>query len=138
MNCLLFIMPANMAMNILGMPVHVDYYSIHDPVNGTVRWAPHNNSPKDTIQEGPVPPPNRLLKAGEPGPDPTILLLLILVAAGICYGCIFLWKEWLYQRMVDAGYSKSIIKLLSGVYFLTAALFTVYAIWPVVIVLISN
>lgn len=48
-NCLLFIMPANMAMNILGMPVHVDYYTIHDPVKGTVRWAPHNNSPKDTI-----------------------------------------------------------------------------------------
>lgn len=48
-NCLLFIMPANMAMNILGMPVHVDYYTIHDPVKGTVNWAPHNNSPKDTI-----------------------------------------------------------------------------------------
>ena len=46
-NCILFIMPANMAMNILGMPLHVDYYSVHNPVNGTVGWAPHSNSPKD-------------------------------------------------------------------------------------------
>eukprot|EP00354_Favella_ehrenbergii_P002270 CAMPEP_0170451058 /NCGR_PEP_ID=MMETSP0123-20130129/420_1 /TAXON_ID=182087 /ORGANISM="Favella ehrenbergii, Strain Fehren 1" /LENGTH=85 /DNA_ID=CAMNT_0010712611 /DNA_START=1257 /DNA_END=1517 /DNA_ORIENTATION=- len=85
-----------MAMNILGMPVHVDYYTIHDPVAGTVQWAPHNRSPKTTVQSGQVPAPDRLLKVGEPGPDPVTFLLLLLLAAGICYGAIFLWKEWLY------------------------------------------
>ena len=48
-NCILYIMPANMAMNILGMPVHVDYYSMHDPVAGTVQWAPHSTSPKSAV-----------------------------------------------------------------------------------------
>jgi len=64
-DCLLFIMPANMAMNILGMPVHVDYYTIHDPVTGTVNWAPHNNSPKDTIPSSDIPTPDRLLTVAE-------------------------------------------------------------------------
>ena len=90
-NCLLFIMPANMAMNILGMPIHVDYYTIHDPVAGTVNWAPHYKSPKKTVQSGPVPPPDRLILAGEPGPDPLTLVFLLIIAAGVCYGAIMLW-----------------------------------------------
>ena len=30
--CIFFIMPVNLPMNILGMPLYVDYYTIHDPV----------------------------------------------------------------------------------------------------------
>ena len=60
-SCLLFVMPANMAMNILGMPVHVDYYTVHDPVKGTVDWAPHYKSPKADVQVGPVPRGDKVL-----------------------------------------------------------------------------
>lgn len=45
-DCMLFIMPANIGMNILGMPLHVDYYTVHDPESGTVSWAPHRDSAK--------------------------------------------------------------------------------------------
>ena len=48
-NCLLFIMPANTGMNILGMPLHVDYYTVFDADEGTVSWAPHRDSPKGPI-----------------------------------------------------------------------------------------
>ena len=54
-SCILFVMPMNSPMNILGMPVHVDYYTIHDPVTGLVTWAPHSNSPKGDIVKGAVP-----------------------------------------------------------------------------------
>ena len=51
--CILWITPANMAMNILGMPVYADYYSMHDPKKGTVDWAPHYKSPKsDVVRTG--------------------------------------------------------------------------------------
>ena len=96
-NCLLFIMPANMAMNILGMPVHVDYYSIHDPVRGTVNWAPHNASLKETVQVGEVPPPSRLIGAGDAPADPIIELLLLVIGAGIAFGAIFIWEKSLYN-----------------------------------------
>jgi hypothetical protein len=130
-NCLLFIMPANMAMNILGMPVHVDYYTIHDPVAGTVNWAPHYRSPKGTVQSGPVPDPDKLINAGSPGPNPITLVLILVLTAGICYGSIQLWRHWLYSEMTKNNMSKNIIKLISGSYFMTVALFTVYAIWPI-------
>ena len=50
--CILFIMPVNSPMNIIGMPVFVDYYSIHDPTTGNVSWAPHTNSPKGDLEAG--------------------------------------------------------------------------------------
>lgn len=55
-----------MAMNILGMPVHVDYYMINDPVKGTVEWAPHYNSPKSDLVRTKRPNKNQILKAIEP------------------------------------------------------------------------
>ena len=48
-DCMLFIMPMNSAMNILGMPVHVDYYTVHEPFTGQVHWAPHAESTKSDI-----------------------------------------------------------------------------------------
>jgi len=53
--CILYIMPTNMPMHILGMPVFVDYYSVHEPLTGAVHWTPHTTSPKDTVQTGPIP-----------------------------------------------------------------------------------
>jgi len=40
--------------------------------------------------------------------------------------------------MVDASLDKCVIKLISGTYFLTIALFTVYAVWPVVAELLKS
>lgn len=51
-DCILFIMPVNSPMNILGMPVFVDYYSIHDAKTGNVSWAPHTNSVKSDLEAG--------------------------------------------------------------------------------------
>ena len=33
-DCVLLIMPTQMPISILGMPLHVDYYTMHDPVTG--------------------------------------------------------------------------------------------------------
>lgn len=54
--CILFVLPVNLPMNILGMPLLVDYYSIHDPQTGTIGIAPHNASNKANISSGPIPP----------------------------------------------------------------------------------
>ena len=54
--CILFILPIDLAMNILGMPLLVDYYSIHDPIKGTIGIAPHSASNKANVSSGPIPP----------------------------------------------------------------------------------
>ena len=48
-SCMLFITPASTGMNILGMPLHVDYYTVHDPSTGKVSWAPHKDSAKGRV-----------------------------------------------------------------------------------------
>jgi hypothetical protein len=53
--CILFIMPVDSPINILGMPLFIDYYSIHDPITGIISWAPHSNSNKGEIQLGIIP-----------------------------------------------------------------------------------
>ena len=62
--CILFIFPTNSPMHILGMPVFVDYYSVHEPLTGKVLWAPHTNSPKSTVVSGPI-PTGKFLTLGE-------------------------------------------------------------------------
>ena len=39
-------------MNILGMPLLMDYYSIHDAEAGTIGWAPHSKSNKLPVRSG--------------------------------------------------------------------------------------
>ena len=63
-------------MNILGMPVHVDYYTMHDPVRGTVDWAPHYKSPKSDVVRTSTPSKDKQLKAVAPQQvQPTSILL---------------------------------------------------------------
>ena len=62
-DCILFILPINSPMNILGMPMHVDYYSVHEPLTGKVTWAPHSASPKSNVPVTPL-PSEKVLRAG--------------------------------------------------------------------------
>ena len=66
--CIFFIMPANTAMNILGMPLFVDYYTIHDPIAGTVGFAPHTTSLKKDLLPG-TPSTTQFLQVGQMSQD---------------------------------------------------------------------
>ena len=45
-------MPVNMAMNVIGMPAFVDYYTIHNPTNGIIGFVPTSQSLKTKLQKG--------------------------------------------------------------------------------------
>ena len=51
-------------MNIIGMPLFTDYYSIHDPITGTVSWAPHSASTKANVKTGTTPSSKQYLEVG--------------------------------------------------------------------------
>ena len=61
--CLFFIRPINLPMNILGMPLLVDYYSIHNPDTGVIGFAPHTASKKSSITSANVPSSENQLKS---------------------------------------------------------------------------
>lgn len=131
--CILWILPTNMPMHILGMPVFVDYYSIHDPVAGTVDWAPHTNSPKDTVLSGPVPTEQFLVVGEVEQQSTTDMLIEYAMAAVVCYGAIYYWQTSVYPWLILAenAYSEQQVKLFSGGYFFTVAIFYYYVIHPV-------
>ena len=96
-----------MAMHILGMPVFVDYYSVHEPLTGAVHWAPHTNSPKDTIVSGPI-PTEKFLTIGEVEQQSTVgLLIEYAFAAAACYIGIYYWQESIYPQLISDEYAFS-------------------------------
>ena len=60
--CTLLIKPIQLSINTLGMPIYLDYYTIHDPVTGKITVGPHTGSEKESIKSGEVPPANQFLE----------------------------------------------------------------------------
>ena len=54
--CILFVLPIDLPIAVIGMPALIDYYSSFDPISGLVSIAPHTSSGKSDIITGPVPP----------------------------------------------------------------------------------
>jgi hypothetical protein len=53
--CQLLLFQNLLEMNVFGGPIFKGYYSIHDPKNNKIGFAPLYNSPKRTLQIGEVP-----------------------------------------------------------------------------------
>ena len=98
--CILLIMPVETPMNMLGMPIFLDYYTIHDPESGKIGWAPHTGSEKDTVVSGPLPPKYQVLEVRSLPVPPTepIDWISILVSWTFTSGLIYLsflgWNKW--------------------------------------------
>ena len=60
--CTFSIKPIDLPMNIFGMPLLVDYYSIHNPDTGVIGFAPHTASAKSSITSASIPPSENQLK----------------------------------------------------------------------------
>jgi len=50
--CMLLILPSNTPMHVIGMPLMVDYYTVHDMDSGTIGFAPHSISSKQKLYSG--------------------------------------------------------------------------------------
>lgn len=131
--CILFILPTGMPMHILGMPVFVDYYSIHEPLTGQVHWAPHTNSPKDTVVTGPIPTGQFLALGAVQQQSAFGDLAEYALAAAACYAAIYYFQTDIYLQLTatDSGYTQDQVYGLSGAYFLGVALVYYFAIEPV-------
>jgi hypothetical protein len=95
--CIFFILPVNTPMNILGMPLFSGYYTIHDPIDGKVGFAPHSASKKDSLRSGPIPSPTRFLEVGGPTKK-EISNSAFWISWGLCailgYSILSFWGEY--------------------------------------------
>lgn len=137
-NCMLFITPASTGMNILGMPLHVDYYTVHDPSTGKVSWAPHKDSAKGRVLSGPPPTGERLLRS--PGSQdsskrlPSWATLIVVIIMAIL--SVAAWEKWFIPWVSDV--SKRRQKVYSLAFFAFAMAFTYYAMFPILAAILTT
>lgn len=90
--CILFLLPTDLPYNVLGMPLFLDYYSVHDATNGLISFAPHVTSLKQQVLSADVPFENVILPFGEQATPEyigdSILILIYLVVALILFAVI--------------------------------------------------
>ena len=53
--CILMIFPQNSAFHVIGAPLFIDYYTIHEMDSGRIGFAPHNASKKPMLEEAEQP-----------------------------------------------------------------------------------
>jgi hypothetical protein len=70
-------------MNIFGMPIFAGYYTIHNPVDGTVGFAPHPTSKKESIRLGSIPSKTRFIQVGGPS-EQELSVSAFAISWGIC------------------------------------------------------
>ena len=128
--CILFILPVNMPINIFGMPLFVDYYTIHDPETGTIDFAPHTSSTKTTLLTTPL-NTKRLLKiqAGPSAEETNKAVVYISwgVIALLTYVIIDYWaRQWLPNWLDE--YDSFFVITFSVLLVLGVVLFAVLAL----------
>ena len=129
--CILFIMSVNLPMNILGMPLFVDYYSIHDPVTGLIGWAPHTTSLKDPIKAGSIPSKDQFIAVGEAPEekDQSSMLLAWFLTALLVYIIVDYWGQFTRPEWEESLDSTQFI-VLSLLFFAVTGLAAIYLVQP--------
>ena len=49
--CVLLISQGEQPFFIMGLPIYMNYYTIHDEANNQLGFVPHDKSPKDRLAE---------------------------------------------------------------------------------------
>ena len=96
--CTFLIMPVDSPINMMGMPLMMDYYTVFDHKQELISWAPHKYSMKGALVRGVLPSASQYLEAFiGPGVMPEIvhlgsLVISWLLALVITYGGYFFWN----------------------------------------------
>jgi len=130
--CSFYILPANMAMNIIGMPVLLDYYTIHDPATGKIGFVPHTTSDKSDVLAG-VPPSSQFLQMGTTSLaiNPLALFISWFLCLGIVYGLIEVWRAFL-RKAWQQVFSSTAFLAMSGGFFAAVVIITVFMVQPII------
>jgi len=129
--CILFFMPAGIPMNILGMPLFVDYYTIHDPITGEVGWAPHSASNKKTLQRG-VPSTMQFLEIGQVNSNSAMQEAVIVSwALTVLVGYIVydLWYQFMRKSWQEA-LDEWLFITLTALFFAALILMCIFLLQP--------
>ena len=123
--CILLITATDMPIHVIGMPLFINYYSVHDLEDATIEWAPIANSPKPALKSG-VLPVQFLAAAGQASNSTspyTYIIEGLFIALAIV---LFIWVVWPWiQTLTDTQYLQYVY---AGIYFVAIAALAIWAL----------
>lgn len=121
-----------MPIAILGMPLFVDYYTIHDPIEGTIKYAPHNASTKTNLLTTKL-STDKLIKIQSGVDTDQINKAAVWIAWGlviiIAYVAIDYWARVMLEDWNDS-YSETLVLTFSILYVLGVLLAGIFILHP--------
>lgn len=73
----------------MGLPLYMNYYSVHDDVNGRIGFAPHKTSTKSPLQRGDQ--PSTIFASSKPyESDSSYVAWFIVIALIIGFGVLWI------------------------------------------------
>ena len=90
----------DLPFNIFGTPLFADYYTIHDPIGGTVGFAPNSASNKTSLSSKPIPSKKAFIEFGGPDEDEILLMAktiswaIVIIAGGCIVYLLFFQKNY--------------------------------------------
>lgn len=94
--CLLLLVASDMPIHVLGMPLFINYYSVHNLEEASIEWAPIPGSPKPALKSG-VLPVQFFAAAGQAarGTSPYTYIIEGLLIAGAVILFIYVVWPWI-------------------------------------------
>ena len=87
--CILLLTEGEQSFFVMGLPLYMNYYTIHDEAKGRIGFAPHTTSTKGAPQPGEQ--PSRVFQSSNPEPEEDSALSWIIAGVLVCgFGCIWL------------------------------------------------
>lgn len=122
--CILLIVASDMPIHVIGMPLFINYYSVHNLEEATIDWVPIPNSPKPALKSGVLPVQFLAAAGAARGTSPyTYIIEGIFVAVAIV---VFIWVVWPWiQTLTSEVYLQY---TYAAIYFVVIAALAIWAI----------
>ena len=127
-----------MAMNVIGMPLFVDYYTIHDPITGKVGYVPHTTSNKGDIEEG-YPSITQFLEVSEieNDVDGTALFVSWSLSMIMMYLIVDFWNAFL-RKSWQESLSETAFLAVTVLFFAALIIIFVFLVQPVIYAIVKS
>lgn len=133
--CQLLILPSATPMHILGMPLFIDYYTVHDMDEGTIGFVPHSVSSKSQLVAGSDP---EIMLASKQATeefgdlDAVYNVWTQLLCAAILMVALLIYRYSIYEMLEDSDLDLYAQAIVSVVYFLAFCCVCAFVIVPYV------
>lgn len=128
-------------MHIFGMPLFMDYYTLHDMDQGTIGFVPHSVSSKGQLIAGSKPTQFFTSKSATEdfgNLEAVYNIWTQLICAGILVSALLIYRYCVYDPLIYAGFDLVWEAVISVIYFLFFVCICSFVIVPFIGPIVSG